>query len=92
MNSKSNRAFALLNASTVWAWASSFGHGSVIELTTSSSSATLFVYLSYDSFCLDRELVAFKKVISAGAQIKYEDRPDLQIYVLRIEWSFDTEY
>lgn len=92
MNSKSNRAFALLNASTVWSWASTFGHGSVIELTSWSSSATLFVHLPYDSFSLDRELVAYKRIVSAGAQIKYEDRPDLQIYVLRIEWKFDTNY
>lgn len=92
MNSKSNRAFALLNASTVWSWASTFGHGSVIELTTWSSSATLFVHLPYDSFHLDRELVKFRNVVSAGAKIKYEDRPHLQIYVLRIEWNFDTEY
>lgn len=92
MNSKSNRAFALLNASTVWAWASTFGHGSIIELTTWSSEVTLFVHLPYESFDLDRELEKYKSVVSAGAQIKYEDRPDLQIYVLRIEWNFDTNY
>lgn len=92
MNSKSNRAIALLNASTVWAWASTFGHGSVIELTTWSSSVTLFVHLPYDSYVLDRELEKFKDVVSAGAKIKYEDRPDLQIYVLRIEWKYDHEY
>lgn len=92
MNSKTNRAFALLNASAVWTWASTFGHGSVIELTTWSSSVTLFVHLPYDSFDLDREIEKYKDVVSVGAQIKYEDRPDLQIYVLRIEWKFDTEY
>lgn len=92
MNSKNNRAIALLNASTVWAWASTFGHGSVIELTTWSSSVTLFVHLPYDSYVLDRELEKFKGVVSAGAKIKYEDRPDLQIYVLRIEWEYDHEY
>lgn len=92
MNSKSNRAFALLNASTVWSWASTFGHGTILELTTWSTSVGLVAHLPYDSFCLDRELVAYKRVVSAGAQIKYEDRPDLQIYVLRIEWNFDTEY
>ena len=92
MNIKYRRAFALLNASTVWSWASTFGHGSVIELTTWSSSVTMYVHLPYDSFDLDRELEKFKSIVCAGAQIKYDDRPDLQIYVLRIEWKFDTEY
>lgn len=92
MNSKSNRAIALLNASTVWSWASTFGHGSVIELTTWSSSVTLFVHLPYDSFDLDREIEKYKNVVSIGAKIKYEDRPDLQIYVLRIEWEYDHNY
>lgn len=92
MNIKYSRAFALLNASTVWSWASTFGHGTVIELTTWSHEVTLFVHLPYDSFCLERELEKFKGIVCAGAQIKYEDRPDLQIYVLRIEWDFDTEF
>lgn len=92
MNSKSNRAFALLNASTVWTWASTFGHGTIIELTTWPTSVGLVVHLPYDSFCFDRELVAFKRVVSAGAQIEYDDRPHLRLYVLRIEWRFDTEY
>lgn len=92
MNSKSNRAIALLNASTVWSWASTFGHGSVIELTTWSSSVTLFVHLPYDSFDLDREIEKYKNVVSIGAKITHENRPDLQIYVLRIEWNFDTEF
>lgn len=92
MNSKSNRAFALLNSSFVWTWASTLGHGSIIELTTWSSSVTLFVHLPYDSFNLDSELALFKSIVSKGAQIKYEDRPHLQVYVLRIEWNFDTEY
>ena len=92
MNIKYSRAFALLNASAVWSWASTFGHGSVIELTTWSSSVTLFVHLPYDSFDFDRELEKFKSLVCAGAQFKYENRPDLQIYVLRIEWNFDTMY
>ncbi len=92
MNSKSNRAFALLNASTVWSWASTFGHGSVIELTSWSSEVTLFVHLPYDSFDLERELEKFKSIVCAGAKITYDNRPDLQIYVLRIEWKFDTEF
>lgn len=92
MNSKTNRAFALLNASSVWTWAATFGHGSIMELTAWSTSVTLFVHLPYDSFDLDRELEAYKRVVSVGAEIKYEDRPDLQIYVLRIEWMFNTEY
>jgi hypothetical protein len=92
MNKKSNRAFALLNASTVWSWASTFGHGSIIELTTWPTGVTLIVHLPYDSFDLGRELVKFKRIVSAGAKIEYEDRPHLQVNVLRIEWSFDTEY
>lgn len=92
MNSKTKRAFALLNAQSVWSWASAFNHGSVIELTTWSSSVTLFVHLPYDSYDLECELENYRRVVSEGAQIKYENRPDLQIYVLRIEWKFDTEY
>lgn len=92
MNSKSNRAFALLNASAVWTWASTFGHGSIIELTTYSTGVELVVHLPYDSFHIDRELVKFKQVVSIGAKIVYVDRPDLKIYVMRIVWDYDTNY
>ena len=92
MNKKANRAFALLNASAVWTWASTFGHGSIIELTTYSTCVELVVLLPYDSFHLDRELVKFKKVVSVGAKIVYEDRPDLKIYILHIEWNYDTNF
>lgn len=92
MKSKSNRAFALLNASTVWTWASTFGHGSYIRLTAYTTCVELEVDLSYDSFHLDRELVKYKQVVSNGAKFRFVDRPDLRINVLYITWDYDTEY
>ena len=92
MNSKSNRALALLNASTVWTWASTFGHGSVIELTNYTTEAELSVHLPYDKFVKEKEEEAYKHVVSAGAKFEWINCPHLRMWNLRITWNFKTNY
>lgn len=92
MNIKYSRAFALLNASTVWSWASTFGHGSVIELTTYTTEVELSVHLPYDKFVKEREDDKYKQVVAAGAKITWIDCPHLRMWNLRIKWNFNTDY
>lgn len=85
-----SREAALFNAQSVWGWATMFGHGSIIEMTLFSFSVTLSVHFPYDKFDKDREDQKYRSVVMAGADFKWTNRPDLQIWVLGIEWNFET--
>ena len=84
MNIKYSRAFALLNASTVWQWASTFGHGSIIELTTYTTEVELSVHFPYDKFEKEREFERFKQVMAAGAEVEWINCPHLRMWDLHI--------
>lgn len=86
-----SRESALFNAQSVWGWATMFGHGSIIEMTLFSFSVTLSVHFPYDKFDKDREDQKYRSVVMAGADFKWTNRPDLQIWVLCIEWNFETK-
>ena len=79
---------ALVNAQSVYSWAVLFGHGSSHVLTNRRSEIVLVVHFPYDQFDHDREYEKYKSVVMAGADFKWEDRPDLQIWVLRITWRY----
>ncbi len=79
---------ALVNAQGVYAWALLFGHGTLHELTNWSTEISLNVHFAYGQFDHDRENEIFKSVVMAGARFDWEDRPDLQIEVLRIIWHY----
>lgn len=79
---------ALVNAQSVFSWAVLFGHGRLHELTNWCTEIGLNVHFPYDQFDHDREFEKFKSVVMAGAEFKWEDSPDLQIWVLRITWRY----
>lgn len=79
---------ALVNAQSVFSWAVLFGHGTLHELINYSSDIELNVHFPYDRFDHDREYEKYKSVVIAGANFKWEDRSDLQIWVLRITWRY----
>lgn len=79
---------ALVNAQSVFSWAVLFSHGTLHELTNWSTEITLNVHFAYGQYDHDRENEKFKSVVMAGAQFDWEDRPDLQIEVLRIRWRY----
>lgn len=79
---------ALVNAQSVYSWAVLFGHGWLHELTNWSNEIGLNAHFPYDSFDRGRENQKFRSVVMAGAEIKWDARPDLGIWVLRISWHF----
>lgn len=79
---------ALVNAQSVFSWAVLFGHGTLHELTNWCSEIGMNVHFPYDQFDHDREYEKYKSVVMVGADFKWEDRPDLQIWVLRITWRY----
>lgn len=79
---------ALVNAQSVFSWAVLFGHGKLHELTNRSIEIGLNIYFPYDQLDRDREFKKFKSVVMAGAEFKWEDSPDLKIWVLRITWLY----
>lgn len=79
---------ALVNAQSVFSWAVLFGHGSLHELTNWNSEIGMNVHFSYDSFDRGRENQRYRSVVMAGAEMKWEARPDLGIWVLRISWRY----
>lgn len=80
---------ALMNAQTVWAWASFFGHGDIVSLTKTKFSVQLEVHFPRDKFDKDREDAKIRNVTTAGANFRWADLPDLQVDVLLITWSFN---
>lgn len=80
---------ALLNAQNVWAWASFFGHGSIIGLTKYELSVELTIHFPYDKFDKSREDEMVRNVVVAGAHIEWSDSPKYQVYLLSITWRFD---
>lgn len=86
-----SRETALFNAQAVWGWATMFGHGSIIEMTLFSFSVTLSVHFPYVEYDKDLEDEQFGSVVIEGASFKWTNRPDLQIWVLCIEWNFETK-
>lgn len=80
---------ALLNAVSVYSWASLFGHGSLIQLTNWTTDIELQVHFDYGDFNIDREDDYYRSVVIAGAKMKWESRDDLRIDILRITWVFD---
>lgn len=86
-----SREAALFNAQSVWGWATMFGHGSIIELTSFTTDVTLSVHFPYSDFDKDREDQKYRSVVMAGAKFHWTDRPDLQIWTLHIEWHFETK-
>ena len=85
-----SREAALFNAQSVWGWATMFGHGSIIELTSFSCCVSMAVHFPYDKFDKVREDQKYRSVVMAGAKIEWTNRPDLQIWNLHIEWDFET--
>lgn len=79
---------ALVNAQSVFSWAVLFGHGTLHELTNWRTEIGLNVHFPYDQFDHDREYEKYKSVVMAGADFKLENRPDLQIWVLRKTWHY----
>lgn len=79
---------ALVNAKTVFSWAVLFGHGSLHELTNWTSEIEMNVHFPYYSFDRGRVNQKFRSVVMAGAEMKWEDRPDLAIWILRISWRY----
>ena len=79
---------ALVNAQGVYAWAVLFGRGSLHELTNWSTEIGLNVHFPYDQFDRGRENQKWRSVVMAGAEMKWEPRPDLRIWVLRITWHY----
>lgn len=79
---------ALVNAQSVFSWAVLFGHGQLHELTNWRTEIGLIAHFPYDSFDRGRENQKFRSVVMAGAEIEWEPRPDLGIWVLRISWRY----
>ena len=79
---------ALVNAQSVFAWAVFFGYGTLHQLTNWCSEMELTVHFPYGEFNREREDSKFRSVVVAGAKFDWDDRPDLQIYVLRIRWHY----
>lgn len=79
---------ALVNAQGVYAWAMLFSRGTLHELTNWCSEFELNVHFPYSSFDRGRENQKWRQVVIAGAEMKWEARPDLQIWVLRITWHY----
>lgn len=86
-----SREAALFNAQSVWGWATMFGHGSIIEVTAFSCSVTMCVHFPYDKFDKDREDDHYRSVVMCGAKFVWTNRPDLHLWHLCIEWSFETK-
>lgn len=80
---------ALLNAQTVWAWASFFGHGEIVSLTKYNHSVDLEVHYPRDKFDKDREETKIANVTMVGANFRWIELNEGQIDVLHITWSFD---
>lgn len=79
---------ALVNAQSVYSWAVLFGHGELHDLTYWGTWFCLIAHFPYDSFDRGRENQKFRQVVMAGAEIVWEPRPDLGIWVLRISWRY----
>lgn len=79
---------AFINARKVYSWAFLFGQGSLHQLTNWFNEIELNAHYPYDSFDRDRETQKFRSLVMAGANIEWEARPDLQIWVLRITWHY----
>jgi len=80
---------ALLNAQTVWAWASFFGHGDIVSLTSYKYSVDLEVHFPRDKFDKDREDAEIRDITMAGANFRWFYYPEDKLDVLHITWSFD---
>lgn len=79
---------ALVNALSVYSWAVFFGHGKLHELINWCDGIDLNVHFPYGEFDRDREDDKYKSVVMAGADIEWENRPDLKIEVLKIKWHY----
>lgn len=79
---------ALVNAQGVYAWAVLFGRGTLHELTNWNHEIGLNVHFSYDQLDRGRENQKWRSVVMAGAEMKWDARPDLGIWVLRISWRY----
>lgn len=79
---------ALVNAQSTFSWAVLFDHGRLHELTNWSTEIGMNVHFSYDQFDYEREDELYRSVVMAGAEFKWEDRPNLQVWVLRITWHY----
>lgn len=79
---------ALVNAQSVFSWAVLFGHGQLHELINWGCEIGMNVHFPTDQFDRDREYDKYSSVVMAGADLKWEDRPDLKIWVLRIVWRY----
>lgn len=79
---------ALVNAQSVFSWAVLFGHGKLHQLTNWCVEVELSVHFPYREFNREREDDKFRSVVMAGAEIEWDDRPDLQIEVLTIKWHY----
>lgn len=80
---------AFMNAQSVWAWATFFGHGDVVSLTKYSYHVDLEMHFPRDKFNKDREDAKIRNVTTAGANFRWYEYPEEQIDVLHITWSFD---
>lgn len=78
-----------MNAQNVWAWATFFGHGTVVSLTKYSLHVDLEVHFPRDKFDKGREDAKFRNVTTAGANFRWVELPKEQIDVLHITWKLD---
>lgn len=83
------RYAALMNAQNVWAWATFFGHGDIVSLTTNTFSVSLEIQFPRDRFFKDREDETIRKVTVAGANFRWGELSKHQVDVLFITWNFD---
>lgn len=80
---------ALLNAQTVWAWATFFGHGDIVSLTMYSHSVNLEIHFPNDKFIKEREDERIRNVVSLGADFRWDFNLEYHVDILYITWNFD---
>ena len=80
---------ALLNAQTVWAWATFFGRGDIVSLTKYTSNVQLEIHFPNDKFIKEREDEKFRHIVTHGADFRWDFNLEYHVDILYITWWFD---